>query len=368
MMNKKGQEMMIVMFILAVMGLAILLFVFYQVNWSGEINRNVCKASVATRGLAGVGPDAGVNYAPLRCQTAKICITGKLFGRGDCDEFKNEDSVVNMRVSNDDSQKTLDEIQRIYALETLSCWNMMGQGQISLFHQTAAQDFGFGEIYPSCVICSRIAVDESSLDKVRFKDMDLFNYMATHLIQDQERTYLEIISDTQKGVGLNVQELSEVNFDLKIEGDDKNVYGVGEIQANVDDFGDLEVEEVPEETAIMFMQITSPKYGEVFRNQLLVAAGVGTGTASFVPGGKAVIGSVVKAVGAGKSAVVAAAAIAMVAGYDVYAVSKNRAITATYCGDVEAGDNVYGGCSAVRTVNYDVNDILSYCGVIESID
>ena len=48
-------------------------------------------------------------------------------------------------------------------------------------------------------------------------------------------------------------------------------------------------------------------------------------------------------------------------------VAYNRDVTAGYCGDVSSGGEERDGCSVVRTVNYNKEEIGSYCSVIESI-
>ncbi|MEK6914314.1 MAG: hypothetical protein AABW83_01565 [Nanoarchaeota archaeon] len=42
-------------------------------------------------------------------------------------------------------------------------------------------------------------------------------------------------------------------------------------------------------------------------------------------------------------------------------------IIAGYCGDVKVGGDAKKGCSVVRTMNYNANDISQFCGKIESI-
>ena len=43
-----------------------------------------------------------------------------------------------------------------------------------------------------------------------------------------------------------------------------------------------------------------------------------------------------------------------------------RGVTAGYCGDVTVGSEAREGCSSVRLVDYDLEQIKTYCSVIES--
>ena len=49
-------------------------------------------------------------------------------------------------------------------------------------------------------------------------------------------------------------------------------------------------------------------------------------------------------------------------------VAYNRAISAGYCGDFEVGSEARNGCSSVRTINYNPEDLSKYCSIVESIE
>ena len=75
----------------------------------------------------------------------------------------------------------------------------------------------------------------------------------------------------------------------------------------------------------------------------------------------------VKATASAISSPVTWALLAVGGIYQYYSVSANKAVSASYCGDVMNGDSAREGCSVVRTINYNLEDISKYCSSIESI-
>ena len=75
-MNKKGELTtgQIISIVLVLLGFAILLFVWWQLNWTGKIDRDTCHTSVVFRAtLPSIG---GVQeYVPLKCKAEKVCIS-----------------------------------------------------------------------------------------------------------------------------------------------------------------------------------------------------------------------------------------------------------------------------------------------------
>ncbi len=334
--------------ILVILGAAVLIIFFSGLFDEEEINRETCKISVSARGTLPLGE----GYVPLKCQTKKVCITGKILGKGDCDEFMDSDKVFTKRVSN--SRQGLEQIEKVYAQETLECWNMMGMGELSLAGQPVAQHFGVGEIYPSCVICSRVAIDTDSLDKVPFEKMDVQDYMSTHAVPGTEKSYFDFMFG-EGIVPLTINKVpvlndEESNEDIGYEGFDRE---------NLEETED--VDELTEESAILFMQISAPNHWESFRNS--VGATLGFGTA-FV-GVKGVVRGGMWAVR--KTGWIGASVAAMGALYQQGSVAVNRAVAAGYCSDVKFGDEARSGCSAVRITDYELDSIGQYCQVIESI-
>ena len=172
--------------ILLLIGAALLFLVINQFT-NVSIDREACKASVVSRASL---PVAGKGYVPLNCRTEKICITGKFFG-GKCDELKNAEGVKTIKVGNNEAG--LNQIQKIYAESITECWNMMGRGRVSLFAQSTVNYYGVGEIYPTCVVCSRIAIDRDSLDNVPFEDMNVREYMMRYAVPGKDMTYFDFM-------------------------------------------------------------------------------------------------------------------------------------------------------------------------------
>ncbi len=351
--NKKGSmtAKQLVTIILLIMGFAILLFIFYQINWSGQIDKSICHQSVILRATA---PTIAQSLIPLKCKTSKICVTSGIIG-GKCEEdFENTKGVTKAKVND------VEQIEKLVTQEVIDCWTMMGEGKVSLFSQYWAERFGVGGVYPSCVICSRIAFDEG-LD-VELDDMDVFDYMRRHKIPNGEISYYEYL--TSEGGKMSV-------------GDSLTIADIGEDEdgnpvANPDDsitITDDSLEdpfEGNDEMAILFMQISAPEHGDSILNIGKAALGVGIG--SFVGPSwvrKGVV-KVAKAIGL-KGGLITLGVAVVAAGAQQINVAHNRGVTAGYCGDVSVGKDARNGCSVVRTVRYNSTEIGKYCSVLESI-
>ena len=369
-MNKKGDISLnfLAGLIVSIVGFSLLLFVYFQIASGGEIDRQVCHESVILRATVPLGE----SFVPLKCNTAKICISGKLFGKGECEEFKNEKSVTTIRVG--DNADSLNKIEKVYAQELLSCWKTMGEGKISIFSNAVVENFGVGgEVYPSCVICSRIAVDKNSFQNVDFTKMDVFGYMNKRLVPESDKTYLQQITNNPNNVGISTEIINTENLDSLKDKDDNLILIEDENGDKVEvKFEAVELSEIssedkvenfPSETAILFMQISAPEYGTSLRNVL----GVGTAGTVFVARGAS--WKILKgAVGVVKQHPIIAAVTGVVfLGYHQGSVAWNRAVTASYCDDISIGKEARSGCSVVRATDYKVANILEYCQVIESI-
>ncbi len=355
--NKKAEmtSKTLITIILLVVGFGIILFLYFQLGWTDRVDREVCHQSVIYR--ATLPSFAGLKeYVPLKCNTEKICITSGLIG-GKCDEFENIKGVVKAKVKN------VDDIEKIIARDVIDCWEMMGQGKVSVFSQWLAEDLGMGTVYPTCVICSRIAFDKDKLqDKgIDLNEMDVEDYMMKHAIPNKDISYYGYLVGSGGKVSLkkDFEILPAKRFDFKGNKIDEEDMSEGTVKTQ--DFTSQDSGET-EELAVMFMQISAPEYSDVFSN-LLKIGGV-SALASFWAAPRLTT----KAAGGAVSyPIVTLGALAIFGGYEVGSIAYNRAITAGYCGDVSAGDEARKGCSVVRTVNYDVEEISKYCATIESI-
>jgi hypothetical protein len=376
---------MLVMIIILVVGFAIVFYFFVMFDWTGRVDEEVCHQSVIYR--ATLPSLAGAKeYVPLKCKTDKICITSGLIG-GSCKEFENLKGITKMKVKN--SQ----EIEQIIAREIIDCWKMMGEGKVQVFSQWLAEKYGIGDVGSSCVICNRIAFDNVSLEKagIDLSKIDVMKYMQRHAVPNQNISYYGYLAG--QGGKISIGGLEPTEFS------EKERTRIQEfLKANKDELGNLgeyklvsagenlDMNKKADELAIMFMQVTGPSHGGVFVDTMKAGlsflglsfiykpgAFISTST-SYAPlawkstGGFAK-GSGAKIVSKGLTPFAKIVAIAAVIGLVAQQgnVAANRAVTAGYCGDVSVGSQARDGCSVVRSINYNVEDISQYCSVIESI-
>jgi hypothetical protein len=350
-------------------------------------------------------PSITQDYLPLKCRTEKFCITTGFFG-GNCKDtpaYGRAEGVVKVNV------KTKEDIEKFMAGEILSCWQMMGQGQVSLFSQVLAKEFGVGQVYPTCVICSRIAFDKASLEKSKI-DLETINptqYMETHIPSGKTNSYMEIITgEGTAGFSAKI-ELQEGG---QLTAEDEKLQQDTLQQAGVPSDSKLELVEVDkepgkyDEMSVLFTQISAPGHADVFWNDLyagftlLVGAKTITSKAKILDlskmkltipsnvglvkvtdssgllrfdAAKRIFGIKVPSVSAGwplsKFGTVVAAVGVVTGALAQYNVYESRAITAGKCQDVKVGGEAGDGCSVVRLVNYNVDEIKTYCSVIESL-
>lgn len=399
--KKKRAEMTsttLVTIVLLIISFIVIIFLYIQFDWTGRVDREVCHQSVIYRATL---PSFGglKEYVPLKCKTQKICITSGLIG-GRCEEeFGESEGVLKVKV-NDERQ-----IERAIAQEIVDCWSTMGEGKVSIFSQWLAESYGFDNVYPSCVICSRISFDEERLkDKgIDLGKVDVMDYMLRYKIADKDVTYYDYLMG--EGGKISMENLFEsvskeeaTDIIKNSEGEEvKQILEIKDEDVTTEDVLSEEelraLNEKGDELAVVFTQISSPGHADVFLNTLKAGAaffglsvaykpGAFVGQLTRVPAGKAItIGAktysggqfLPKAFSLKKLTVSplakALAAIAVITvGIQQGNVAMNRAVTAGYCGDVSYGGDAKEGCSVVRTINYNRDEILQYCSVIESID
>ena len=341
----------IIGFIILILGFAILILFYTQMSWTGTVDREVCHQSVIYRGTL---PALGglKEYVPLKCKTGKICVTSSSSGK--CSEFENTAGVTRVRV------KDIDDVEKTIAQEILTCWETMGEGKISMFSDWMVQNYGFGTLASSCVVCSRIAFDKENLAKsgINLSKMDIHSYMINHKIPDKDYSYFVYL--TGSGGKMSIDEKIKNSVMIEEPSSDSQ-------QANQKTRVDLEEntnnqELLGKELSVMFMQVQAPPtYGDVFMNDVTTI--IGAGGAGYMLGGRfatGAMGTVLKS--PWTWAILAVAGI-----YQASSVYQNQAVAAGKCGDISAGDGTRKGCSVVRTTGYNVDDLKNYCSIIESI-
>ena len=191
--NKKGEvsKGYAIMIILLIIGFGILLIFLFRMSLTGRIDKEVCHQSVNYRATL---PDTTLmgfkDYVPLKCKTAKYCLTTKLLGKGECNEFGEARDVAKVRISSD-SQKQEQEIKMFIAREMADCWAMMGEGKIQIFTRKAT-------IYSykkKCAVCSRIAFSKEIKENFKNKEIKgMANYLASYKVPGKEISYLDFLS------------------------------------------------------------------------------------------------------------------------------------------------------------------------------
>jgi len=193
--NKRGEmtSTMLVTIILLAVGFGIILFLYSQLSFQDHIDRSVCHESVVLRATL---PDSFElkTLVPLKCKSRKICITDKLFGKGECSSELGEDYDT-IRVS-PQADKREDQINQFVAREMAECWGMMGEGKVQIF----TRDFElFQQSSRRCSICTRMSFDDSIKEKT--KEIDgIGKYLLTHKVPNSDETYWNYLTS-----GISVQ-------------------------------------------------------------------------------------------------------------------------------------------------------------------
>ena len=358
--EKKGEmsTTFVVGSILLVLGTSILIYFIWQFAFNNKIDSEICHESIVIRGTASSASEILQGYVPLKCKESKYCITTS--SKGSCEDFKGE-KPQNVIVKNKE------QIEQFIAKEMVNCWEMTGRGKLNIFSQYFAKNYGFGEIYPSCILCSRIAYDSKSLTsaKINLNDVNLLQYMGTHAYPGQKVSYLKYM------VGDNAKFSLPVDF-TSYQLNDKQEFVLTKIGTATNDVAEAGVT-LPDSNkplAIMFMQISAPLKMDVLKNDLKAFTIGGLGLASigtYAFGAKFITGTAGAAFSTAGLAVAGVLAFGFFTfqGLGIYA---NQDIAAGYCGDISStSSGAREGCSVVRTVNYDVNEISKYCSVMESV-
>lgn len=189
--NKKAEmsSKMLITIILLIIGFGILLIIYSQLNGIQEVDRQACHQSVVLRGTL---PDTlSLKELPsLNCKTRKICITNKIFGKGECENLGKEYDTL--RISKD-KEKAEENIKKIFADELADCWAMMGEGKIQVFEREISYD----DYKRKCVICSRINLDGSVKKDVSAVD-GFIDYLMKHKLPNTEESYWSFMTKSKE--------------------------------------------------------------------------------------------------------------------------------------------------------------------------
>ena len=260
--------------------------------------------------------------------------------------------------------------------EVLNCWDMTGQGRLSLFspgltaqlalRSSKTTEDKLGSVYSSCIVCSRIAFDVNALKKqgqgIDLDKVDVYDYMTRFKAPGEELSYSQLIAaGSPAGVSLA----------------DKDV--IGNISKDIEkqlgsELGQVQAAKTPPksgELAVIFMNIEVPTGADVVKHLLGAAFGAGYAggkAINFASGGWAAKGLLKVATVHPVAAIAVAVGTVVVGGtYAGVNYYSNYQTAAGHCGDMPiAGEEKYG-CSVIRVIPYDAESIKQFCDTIESI-
>lgn len=374
MFGKRGEltSAQIVAIVLAVFGFVVVMIFVVGFDFAGDSDRELCRLSVLSRGST---PVKGTeSLIPLNCVTEKICLTSD---KGEkCEKYFAGEENVEVIVLDDDENEAREKIEEVSANAMYDCWTMMGEGRIDLFGDIAER-YGLAKIDSSCVICSRIAVDESVSQNI-LDTLNINGYMRTHQVPGRSETYLQAFTD--RGVSAYAQfDEDEAEKNLRLLSEGKTLEDDGDEVKIKDSGGNIatgnlndapEDQEKTREMAFVFMQIKSVTPGEVLGNMGRAGGTIAAG-AFLTPGVSTLAWSSAKVVFSNPYTAIAAIVVAAgVAGYGSYNAIQGQLVAAGYCGEFERAAGSEGGkegCSLVKGMGYDVDSINGICKVIEGV-
>ncbi len=186
-MEKKGLTSSVVIgLVLILVAFGILLFLFLRFENSVDVDDVICEESVSKKASV---PEIfnSKDLIPLKCKTKKICISDDWIG-GECEEFRGDDYGIE-KVSGSIAEIKV-QINEILSRKQAECWSKMGKGDLNVF----SQDFNLqSDINRKCVICYRIAFDESLKNSVG-QIKGLGNYMMTSKVPGKEISYWNFVT------------------------------------------------------------------------------------------------------------------------------------------------------------------------------
>jgi hypothetical protein len=360
-MFRKGEELssgQLVPIIIIILGFGLGVLALYSIFSNDSLeNRDICRLSILERATV---PG---KLTPLTCQTEKVCITiddGAILGFGgkdtSCKQFAGEKNVrtVKLKVNGgvNDARAT-ETIQREVANAMYDCWVMTGQGKLDIFPPTdsdqgvawsiidqATESSGLTSLSakPSCIVCSRVAFSDALYEadaKFNFlRNINYNNFLSTQFVPGTSKTYTEVFSGTS-GTGYGAIAQQEANSPTKFN--------------------------VSSQLAIVFAQIKvsgeTPK--SAFWKSLETGSIMGGIAAISTPGSILSLPIVIVkilAVGA------VSTNLALNAENNL---AQSQAISTATCGEFESTIEGQKGCSLVKLMNWNVEDINSLCYTLE---
>lgn len=185
--------------ILIIISLVVLLFVYYQIVWQKDYDRETCKTSAILKGTLpsdGMVSSQVKDLISIKCKTKKICVTANKWPKkGECANiFGNNEEIITYRVSKDSAEE---QIKTLLAREMADCWDMLGKGNIAIFKRSMDISKDIGAVG---VICSRIHFDKTITENLGLKEIKGFNlYLLTHKVPNQNLSYWDFLRNSYDG-------------------------------------------------------------------------------------------------------------------------------------------------------------------------
>lgn len=283
-------------------------------------DRSACHLSVLARGTLPIGQE----ISPLRCSAEKICITDSLFGQ--CAQFHGEKGVMRIRVNSADEASAARVIERELANAMYGCWTMMGEGKIDVVSRPGI----FETASNTCVVCTRVAIDASTIGDSILDKTDLNHYLATELVPGSTSTYLELFLD--KGIASYVGQ---------------GETGAVDISSGTKEFRSRDL-------VILFSQIRTRDADE--SAQMVALGGISIGAGGLLTStGRAAVRAV-------WPLAVLHLAVTGVESLNAYQTAlEGQAVAMGYCGEVKSPEDARAGCSIVKTMTFDAEAINAFC-------
>lgn len=198
---------MIVGVIIVVITFALIILVYSQINWSGDTDREVCKADAIARGTISEGKYSSLLQAkdivPIRCKTKKICVTTNKLKKGECgsDFGTSEGKYSTYRISGSDKEKAEQQIKTLIAREMADCWDMLGRGKFAIFNREITVESKVGAV---AIVCARIHFDDTitgdKKGQLGIKEISgLNNYLLTHKVPNNNMSYWDFLRNAYDG-------------------------------------------------------------------------------------------------------------------------------------------------------------------------
>jgi len=374
MINKKGEitSAQIVMIVLAIAGFAIVIYLFFMLDLGSIGTRETCHLSVLRRATV---PQIVQGYVPLTCTTDKICVTDGFFG-GKCEkQFAGEKDITLVRLSGSPDEKRR-KIEEISANAMYDCWSMMGEGKLDIFW-TPSQEVGWSPTGSTCVICSRVAVDESVSESILYdidekRGVNVNRYIAENKVPGKEITYLQAFTD--RGISAYSRFGNAADFAGTLPTNEyykqlqeslKGSLSKEQRKATKEALALVEKELAStannHELAFVFSQIKTKEIDST-TDILADIAGMGA-TAAGATFAMPVVGNIGTALYVGVLGVIAGSTSEIYGAWNAY---ESQITAMGYCGPfASTKKEAAQGCSVINAVNYDFKSINNICQKLE---